>query len=450
MMPLTTTSAESGVVAQPLGASTSPDASTNSNLFAQLFQTLQPTEVVSSDVLSLEALPLDALSPERPTLSTDVALPAITQLETLSPTTFVSTPPAGVGLLSTQSVLDTHVRANSLSQLDSDLAESSDTGVVSTEAVTTALPLSLNPMLLPTSMSLGEPRPVPVAQGSMTPESLTSHTTQQSSTSLSMTRSEVDRMPPSLSLTALPVSATATNLTTSLQPLVQQLTASAFTLSPPNDTLTFNGREAMLSLSSETALSVSSAELPKVALTALTASMAIQPATPQSTSGLSSPVLIPGHALNDPGWSDVFGMRVAVLAQQGAQTATLQMNPADLGPIQVRISLNEQSAKVEFTTLQQTTSDLIAAAIPRLAAAFEQQGMRLDDTRVNLMSARPDTFSSSSGFAFRQDTSGQSGGSSSPSSWPEQQKSADVLPDRVGLARDSRPMGEKSQVDYYA
>lgn len=420
MMPVTTTSAESGVVAQPVGASASPDAPSNGNLFAQLFQTLQPAEVVSS-----EALPLDALPVESPTLSTDVALPSIARLETLSPTTFISTPPAGVRVLSIQSALDTQVRANSLSPLDRDLAESSDTSVVSTEAKTTALPLLLNPMPFPTSMSLGAPIPVPVAQGSMTPESLTSHTAQ-------------------------PIPVTATNLTTSLQPLVQQLTASAFTLSPPNDTSTFNGREAMLSLSSETALSVSSAELPKVALTALTASMAIQPATPQSTSGLSSPVLIPGHALNDPGWSDVFGMRVAVLAQQGAQTATLQMNPADLGPIQVRISLNEQSAKVEFTTLQQTTSDLIAAAIPRLAAAFEQQGMRLDDTRVNLMSARPDTFSSSSGFAFRQDTSGQSGGSSSPSSWPEQQTSADVLPDRVDLARDSRPMGEKSQVDYYA
>lgn len=445
MMPLTTTSAESGVVAQPVGASTSPDASTNGNLFAQLFQTLQPTEVVFSEALSLEALPL-----ERPTLSTDVALPSITQLETLSTTTFVSTPPAGVSLLSIQSALDTQVRANSLSPLDRDVAESSGTSVVSTEAATPALPLSLNPMLLPTSMNLGEPMPVPMSQGSMKPESLTSHTSQQSSTSLSLRDLEVDRMPPSLSLTTQPILVTATNLATTLQPLVQQLTASVLTLSPPNDTLTVNARETLLSLPSETALSVSSAELPKVALTALTASMAIQPATQQSTTGLTNPVLIPGHAVNDLGWSDAFGMRVAVLAQQGTQTATLQMNPADLGPIQVRISLNDQSAKVEFNTLQQTTSDLITAAMPRLAAAFEQQGMRLEDTRVNLMNARPDTFSSASGFAFRQDTSGQSGGSSPSSSWPEQQKSADVLPDRVGPARDSRPMGEKSQVDYYA
>ena len=135
------------------------------------------------------------------------------------------------------------------------------------------------------------------------------------------------------------------------------------------------------------------------------AASAISFALPASPSISAAPVLtsLLPHAVQDPAWADAFGQRVALLAQQGTQSVTLQLNPLDLGPIQVRIAMSEQGAKVEFNTLQQTTSDLIKAAMPRLAAALEYQGLRLDDARVNLLTTRQDVFSATSAFSPRQD-----------------------------------------------
>lgn len=160
------------------------------------------------------------------------------------------------------------------------------------------------------------------------------------------------------------------------------------------------------------------------------------------------------NALNDTTWSDAFGQRVAVLAQQGTQTATLQLNPPELGPIQVSIALGEKGARVEFNTARQTTSDLIETAMPRLAAAFEHQGLRLDDTRVNLISNRHDVFSAPSAFsASRQDTPQGDRGQPMPqqpsrASSGSADRHADAMP---GSESASKPLKlHNTAIDYYA
>lgn len=180
--------------------------------------------------------------------------------------------------------------------------------------------------------------------------------------------------------------------------------------------------------------------------------------TLSSTSGnTTAPVLttLLPHAVQDPAWSDAFGQRVAMLAQQGTQTATLQLNPPELGPIQVRIALSEQGAKVEFNTSQQTTSDLIETAMPRLAAALEHQGLRLDDSRVNLVSNRQDVFSTSTTFASaRQDTPQDDRGQTAQqqAQHAAHLASADAEAEAGLLAGNiiRLPSAQDSGIDYYA
>lgn len=179
--------------------------------------------------------------------------------------------------------------------------------------------------------------------------------------------------------------------------------------------------------------------------------------TLSSASSTSAPVLttLLPHAVQDPAWSDAFGQRVALLAQQGTQSATLQLNPPDLGPVQVRIVLSEQGAKVEFTTLQQTTSDLIENAMPRLAAALEHQGLRLDDSRVHLATTRQDVFNAPSAFSSaRQDTpQGERG-----QPMPQHSQASSRMASASAEAEAARPLGtviqlpgaEKAGIDYYA
>lgn len=177
-----------------------------------------------------------------------------------------------------------------------------------------------------------------------------------------------------------------------------------------------------------------------------------------ATGNGSAPVLatVLPHALQDPSWSDAFSQRVAMLAQQGTQTATLQLNPPELGPIQVRIALGEQGARVEFNTAQQTTSDLITNAMPRLAAALEHQGLRLDDSRVNLVSHRADAFSTPGSFtSARQDTpQGERGQGSSAQAAHSTSGSRHGDADGADSQRVTRqvrlPERAQSGIDYYA
>lgn len=185
-----------------------------------------------------------------------------------------------------------------------------------------------------------------------------------------------------------------------------------------------------------------------------TLNFAQQLGSAQSSAQTSAPVLttLLPHAVQDPAWSEAFGQRIALLAQQGTQSATLQLNPPELGPIQVRIAMSENGAKVEFNTLQQTTSDLIETAMPRLAAALEHQGLRLDDSRVNLLTSRQDVFNAQSAFSSaRQDTpQGERGQQAMPQSSRAPMDTAESESASLPGTLIRLPEPQKRGIDYYA
>lgn len=185
-----------------------------------------------------------------------------------------------------------------------------------------------------------------------------------------------------------------------------------------------------------------------------TLNFAQQLGSAQNSAQTSAPVLttLLPHAVQDPAWSEAFGQRIALLAQQGTQSATLQLNPPELGPIQVRIAMSENGAKVEFNTLQQTTSDLIETAMPRLAAALEHQGLRLDDSRVNLLTSRQDVFNAQSAFSSaRQDTpQGERGQQAMPQSSRLPTDTAESESASLPGTLIRLPEPQKRGIDYYA
>lgn len=111
------------------------------------------------------------------------------------------------------------------------------------------------------------------------------------------------------------------------------------------------------------------------ALSASGASPAAAPANSQWT--------VPGHALLDnSAWSSAMTDRLTWLGQNGMTSASLHITPDDLGPIHVRIQMGEEGAKVSFSADHHDTQGLIERMLPKLTAAFEAQGIRLDDVRV--------------------------------------------------------------------
>jgi len=81
-------------------------------------------------------------------------------------------------------------------------------------------------------------------------------------------------------------------------------------------------------------------------------------------------------------WATEMGDRLAWVANNRFSAATLQVNPPQLGPIEVRIALNGDQAAVSFAAVQPQTREAIQQALPALATSLAGQGLTLGQTSV--------------------------------------------------------------------
>ncbi len=87
--------------------------------------------------------------------------------------------------------------------------------------------------------------------------------------------------------------------------------------------------------------------------------------------------------LGNAQWGSQVLQRVAWLTGQGIAAAEIHLNPAELGPMQVRVDQRQDSATVVFTSHNSSTREAIEASLPRLRELFSQQGMELLDVDIN-------------------------------------------------------------------
>jgi flagellar hook-length control protein FliK len=87
-----------------------------------------------------------------------------------------------------------------------------------------------------------------------------------------------------------------------------------------------------------------------------------------------------------PAWDDALSGRVVWMTKNDVQSAEIRLNPEDLGPIEVRLSLSgdqNSTATVQFTATQGATRDAIEAALPRLREMLEASGISLGNASVD-------------------------------------------------------------------
>ncbi|MFO1319745.1 MAG: flagellar hook-length control protein FliK [Burkholderiales bacterium] len=82
------------------------------------------------------------------------------------------------------------------------------------------------------------------------------------------------------------------------------------------------------------------------------------------------------------GWADAVADRVTWVMQSRAPTAELQLNPPNLGPVEVRVSVTGDQASVSFFSPHATVRDALQSAVPRLSDAFSSAGVSLGDVFV--------------------------------------------------------------------
>jgi flagellar hook-length control protein FliK len=67
----------------------------------------------------------------------------------------------------------------------------------------------------------------------------------------------------------------------------------------------------------------------------------------------------------------------------GQQTAELSLNPPDLGPLQVVISVSNDQASANFFSAQPDVREALEAALPRLRQMMSESGVQLSGFSVN-------------------------------------------------------------------
>ncbi len=88
--------------------------------------------------------------------------------------------------------------------------------------------------------------------------------------------------------------------------------------------------------------------------------------------------------LGTSGWGQELGGRVQWMMTQGLQAAALHINPPHLGPIEVRIVMDQDQVSLSFNASHLLTRDALEASIPKLRDMLNDNGLNL--TNVNVAS----------------------------------------------------------------
>ena len=114
-----------------------------------------------------------------------------------------------------------------------------------------------------------------------------------------------------------------------------------------------------------------------------------QPATLHKTTQGMTPLNVPGAQMhiNTPvqsnQWADQLNGRVALLLQNNQQQAHISVHPAELGPIEVKISMQNDQASISFVTQNSVVREAVEDAIPRLRDMLQESGVNLGQSNVS-------------------------------------------------------------------
>jgi hypothetical protein len=88
-------------------------------------------------------------------------------------------------------------------------------------------------------------------------------------------------------------------------------------------------------------------------------------------------------SLGNPQWSEALAERAGWLAHQRIHTADMQLDPPELGPLQIKISVHQDQAVVSFVSANPQVRDLLDQNLVRLRELLQEQGLQLMDAGVS-------------------------------------------------------------------
>ncbi|MEI7796984.1 MAG: flagellar hook-length control protein FliK, partial [Methylococcaceae bacterium] len=91
--------------------------------------------------------------------------------------------------------------------------------------------------------------------------------------------------------------------------------------------------------------------------------------------------------LSHPEWNQDLGDRIVWMNNRGISSAEIRMNPQNMGPITVRIDVNQDQATIAFTAQNNEVRTALEASIPKLREMLNTQQLTLADVKVTQQSS---------------------------------------------------------------
>ena len=145
--------------------------------------------------------------------------------------------------------------------------------------------------------------------------------------------------------------------------------------------------------------------------------------------------------LDSPGFGAAFGAQLSIMARDGVKEARLQLNPAELGPVTVQITVHGHTARVDLVAEQALTRQVLEQSMPSLASALRESGLTLTGGGVFEQPRRSDPGGDGNGQGGRN-------GQAATGGTPDDADGDDAHLAALGLAQ--RPGRAQGVVDLYA
>jgi flagellar hook-length control protein FliK len=108
-----------------------------------------------------------------------------------------------------------------------------------------------------------------------------------------------------------------------------------------------------------------------------------------------------------PQWSEQIARRITIMSSEQIQSARIQLDPPELGLLEIKIKVQQDQVNVAFASGHQTVRDALETQAPRLKELMEQQGVDLTDVNVSDHGQQSSDGSAEEGLADQGD--GQAG-----------------------------------------
>lgn len=83
------------------------------------------------------------------------------------------------------------------------------------------------------------------------------------------------------------------------------------------------------------------------------------------------------------GWDQAVGQKIVWMVAGAQQSATLTLNPPDLGPLQIVLNVSNNQADATFISAQPEVRHALEVALPKLREMMNEAGIQLSDATVS-------------------------------------------------------------------